>query len=199
MEDMCHYQGFWFRSGEPHILLVTVPKSGTTWLKAFIFSIVNRGRYDVSSHPNPHECVPLLEHKLFRNVCLHHVCLLRTCLTLCCRSQSQVQAVELFISVATQKMCLYHYGVSGSGPYWGHVLEYCKASLKSAETILFLKYKDIKMNTSENATQSFLVNRDGIFGGGIKNDVFFREGMVGDWKNHLTPQMIQCLDQITEL
>ena len=31
-----------------------------------------------------------------------------------------------------------------------------------------------------------------------KNDVFFRKGKVGDWKNHITPEMAMKLDHITE-
>ncbi|XVF08895.1 hypothetical protein REPUB_Repub07fG0043800 [Reevesia pubescens] len=34
------------------------------------------------------------------------------------------------------------------GPYWEHVLQYWKASLECPERILFLKYEDMKSNTS---------------------------------------------------
>nr|WGG89253.1 SOT2 [Ilex asprella] len=75
-----YYQGFWF--GQPplqgiitvqksfearptDVFLMTVPKSGTTWFKALLFTIMNRNRYDFHDHPlftaNPHECVPFLE------------------------------------------------------------------------------------------------------------------------------------------
>ncbi|EOY19629.1 Sulfotransferase 2A, putative [Theobroma cacao] len=50
------YQGCW-------------PKSGTTWLKALIFSIVNRSRYTNATSPllttNPHELVPFIEFTLY--------------------------------------------------------------------------------------------------------------------------------------
>ncbi|OVA16910.1 Sulfotransferase domain [Macleaya cordata] len=76
------YQGFWFpstqlqgvlackRRFQAHhndLLLVTTPKSGTTWLKALAFAIVNRVRYTnyTTQHPllttNPHELVPFLD------------------------------------------------------------------------------------------------------------------------------------------
>ncbi|XP_048133615.1 cytosolic sulfotransferase 5-like [Rhodamnia argentea] len=82
------YQGFWFPSWllsgifncqnhfQAHpsdILLVTNPKSGTTWLKAILFALLNRTKYSNSNsqrrHPlltqNSHELVPFLEHKLY--------------------------------------------------------------------------------------------------------------------------------------
>ncbi|XP_034684193.1 cytosolic sulfotransferase 12-like [Vitis riparia] len=79
------YQGFWhtsrhlkgvvacqqhFQAHDPDILLVTTPKSGTTWLKAMAFALLKRVRFpDARHHPlltnNPHELVPFLEIKLY--------------------------------------------------------------------------------------------------------------------------------------
>lgn len=51
------------------ILLASMPKSGITWLKALVFSIVNRAKYDPStSHllaSNSHEPVPFVEFTLY--------------------------------------------------------------------------------------------------------------------------------------
>ncbi|CAH1423471.1 unnamed protein product [Lactuca virosa] len=86
-ESMFLYQGFWVEEGSvisavdvmasqdsfqalpTDIYLATLPKSGTTWLKALTFAIVNRTRYNKTNslstdHPlqclNPHICVPFL-------------------------------------------------------------------------------------------------------------------------------------------
>ncbi|GKA13460.1 cytosolic sulfotransferase 12 [Tanacetum coccineum] len=80
------YQGFWhtsrqlqgvlscqkhFQAQDTDILLVTTPKSGTTWLKALLFALVNRTRFTqtLDQHPllsnNPHMIVPFLELKLY--------------------------------------------------------------------------------------------------------------------------------------
>ncbi|KAA8541078.1 hypothetical protein F0562_025041 [Nyssa sinensis] len=63
------YREQYFKSQPTDVLLITLPKSGTTWLKALIFSIVNRTRYDNSNHPlltqSPHVCVPFLDVDLF--------------------------------------------------------------------------------------------------------------------------------------
>ncbi|CAH8295808.1 unnamed protein product [Eruca vesicaria subsp. sativa] len=83
------FQGFWCQAKEIHaimsfqkhfkpiqndVILATIPKSGTTWLKALTFAILNRNRFDpvVSDHhplltSNPHDLVPFLEYKLYAN------------------------------------------------------------------------------------------------------------------------------------
>ncbi|RID76184.1 hypothetical protein BRARA_B03168 [Brassica rapa] len=56
-----------FEAKDSDIILVTNPKSGTTWLKALVFSLLNRHKFPVSSgnHPlldtNPHLLIPFLE------------------------------------------------------------------------------------------------------------------------------------------
>nr|XP_043609630.1 cytosolic sulfotransferase 15-like [Erigeron canadensis] len=91
-KDVYMYQGFWhqsknvvsvetvmatqetFQARSTDIYLATLPKSGTTWIKALVFAIVNRDRYKtkpLSSHPlqnsNPHNCVPFVECEVLRN------------------------------------------------------------------------------------------------------------------------------------
>ncbi|KAF8012386.1 hypothetical protein BT93_I0513 [Corymbia citriodora subsp. variegata] len=86
--SLCLYQGFWFPSRllsgvlacqnhfQAHasdILLVSNPKSGTTWLKAILFALLNRAKYSTFDsqrrHPlltqNPHDLVPFLELQLY--------------------------------------------------------------------------------------------------------------------------------------
>ncbi|GMP41095.1 hypothetical protein CsSME_00011308 [Camellia sinensis var. sinensis] len=60
-----------FQAQDSDIILATIPKSGTTWLKALAFAIVNRKRFGPKNHPlltsNPHDLVPFLEYKVYAN------------------------------------------------------------------------------------------------------------------------------------
>ncbi|KAK9910573.1 hypothetical protein M0R45_034529 [Rubus argutus] len=77
--EQYQFQGFWcssaliqsiiafqkhFQARDSDIVLATVPKSGTTWLKALTFAVVNRHRFAIKNHPlltsNPHHLVPFL-------------------------------------------------------------------------------------------------------------------------------------------
>ncbi|GFP79654.1 cytosolic sulfotransferase 15 [Phtheirospermum japonicum] len=85
---LCQYQHFWFPVGDfqgilscqsnfkahqTDIILATMPKAGTTWLKALTFSVVNRHRYNPSTGEtpllvsNPHDVVPFLELDAYRS------------------------------------------------------------------------------------------------------------------------------------
>ncbi|XP_047342514.1 cytosolic sulfotransferase 15-like [Impatiens glandulifera] len=77
------YDGFWmppkflprvlsfqhhYKAEPSDIFLITLPKCGTTWLKALVFSIVNRHRFSLSDSPllrqNPHAVVRSFESDL---------------------------------------------------------------------------------------------------------------------------------------
>ncbi|OMP05499.1 hypothetical protein COLO4_08809 [Corchorus olitorius] len=80
------FQGFWhrpslipniiafqkhFQAHDNDIVIASKPKSGTTWLKSLVFTIVNRTRYSLSNTPlntsNPHDLVPCFEYDLYKN------------------------------------------------------------------------------------------------------------------------------------
>ena len=90
-EKVYQYEGFWipleasieaimwtqqyFKPRREEVLLATLPKSGTTWFKPLLFSIMNRTHYDdlaTQTHPvlttPPHDLVPSLEGYLHRNI-----------------------------------------------------------------------------------------------------------------------------------
>ncbi|KAI3682611.1 hypothetical protein L1987_82704 [Smallanthus sonchifolius] len=74
------YQGVWlfrdavlgamqiqnhFNHHPTDIFLTSFMKSGTTWLRSLMFTILNRSRFDFSDHPllrkGPHDCFPVLD------------------------------------------------------------------------------------------------------------------------------------------
>ncbi|XP_023743078.1 cytosolic sulfotransferase 12 [Lactuca sativa] len=280
---MYQYQGFWhhtwqlqgvlafqkhFLAQDTDILLVTAPKSGTTWLKAISFAIINRIQYPIASknHPllknNSHVVVPFVEQlyaddnsnpdfsetppRLFAThvpyvslpESIHNS---KVKIVYMCRNPK-----DLFISAFhfTNKLRPEHMGTNSMeemfdlfckgvflyGPYWDHVLGFWNESLKRPKEVLFLKYEEMKEQpttqvrklaefygcpfTPEEEKEGIVdailglcsfeslsnmeVNKKGYLPTGEMKQAYFRKGEVGDWKNHLTAEMAEKLDMITE-
>ncbi|XP_043715332.1 cytosolic sulfotransferase 12-like [Telopea speciosissima] len=277
------YQGFWhtarqlqgvltcqqhFQANPDDLLLITTPKSGTTWLKAIAFAIVNRKLYSSSDdHPllkaNPHELVPFLELNLYIenkipdltsfasprlfSTHLPYVSFPESVKQLGCKMVFLCRDPrDVFISawhftnklrpqaIGTQSLeeafDSFCRGVINYGPALDHILEYWKQSLERPEKVLFLKFEEMKAQPSvqlkrlaeffgcpiseeeekEGVVETILklcsfdhlsnldVNKTGKMATGEEHSAFFRRGEVGDWVNHLTPEMIEKFKQIIE-
>ncbi|KAG6654092.1 hypothetical protein CIPAW_05G121700 [Carya illinoinensis] len=232
------YQGFWiipsympgvlafqkyFEARDTDIILVTTPKAGTTWLKAILYSLLNRVRYpDLQKHPlltnNPHVLVPCLESELNPKdtfVSLWHF-----------TNKLKLKGTNS-LEEAFDKFCR---GVSLYGPYWDHVLSFWKESIENPQKVLFLKYEKMKEQptyelrkvaeflgcpfTPEEEAKGVVndilslcsfdnlstleVNKSGKLLTGHPTEAFFRRGKVGDYTNYLTAEMVEKLDRITE-
>ncbi|TYG75645.1 hypothetical protein ES288_D03G048500v1 [Gossypium darwinii] len=286
LDQLLQYQGFWlstygirgsmliddhFSPRPTDIIVATSPKCGTTWLRALVFSIINRNSFDFSDHPlrkaNPRDLVHFLEAHIRgdgstasidglpspRLLSTHlPYSLFPECMTddtsacrfvYICRDPKDVLVSKwhfanklrpkgvppLSLEEAFDLFCK---GVSHYGPFWDHVLGYWKASLESPKKVLCLKYEDVKKEplgcvrkvanflglpfTPEEENQEIVeeivklcsfenmsnqdVNKSDTRSQEkpISNSDFFRKGEVGDWVNHLSPQMSEILDQITE-
>lgn len=276
-----NYQGFWELEGilpqimalqnqfKPHptdIFIASFPKCGTTWLKALTFSVINRKKYEFSSHPllrlNPHDCVKFLE-PLFtdegrvyleslpspRVLGLH---LAYSMLPDSIRS-SECKIIYICRDPKDSLVSLWHMskslqsdtaipfldafelfcnGRALAGPIWDHVLEYWNESFRRPHKILFLRYEEMLADPLGNAKRvadftghpfteeekregidekivdlcsfnkltSLDVNKKREEGSKFDiNHTFFRTGLAGDWKNHLTVEMAERLDKITRL
>ncbi|KAI5648354.1 hypothetical protein M9H77_34359 [Catharanthus roseus] len=117
-------------------------------------------------------------------------------------------------------------GIHPFGPFFDHVLQYWNESSKANDKILFLKYEDLKRDSKGQVKKlaNFLgkpfendeevdqvlwrcslerlknleVNKNGIDPWvQMPNRSYFRLGLIGDWKNTLTLEMEEKLDQIT--
>ncbi|XP_055828816.1 flavonol sulfotransferase-like [Solanum dulcamara] len=285
-EYLYQYKSFWFtpaaikgvkrakqcfKAQPTDILLSTSPKSGTTWFKALIFSLMNRDRFDFSSHPlltkGPHECIPFLEAIIqdetsyqdyrisFSPRCLFATHIPYSLLPASVMS-SGCKIVYVFREAKDVLVSNWHYmkkirlkelpsfpiedafdlfckGVSHYGSFWDHVSDYWKASLENPDKVLFLTYEDMKKDPVVCLTQlakfldkpfcleeereevvqgivrlcsfenmsSLEVNQTGVqhFSPqlAVENRNFLRKGQVGDWRNHLTQEMAEQLDEIT--
>ncbi|KAJ4710699.1 Sulfotransferase [Melia azedarach] len=284
VNNFYQYQGFWlgsrhlqallryqkhFQPQDSDILLVTMPKSGTTWLKAITFALVNRLRYvdHPQQHPllnnNPHDLVPFIELKLYidnqhpdittfsspRLFATHLPFVLlptsvkdsATKIVYLCRNpkdtfvslwhfSNKLRPAEKGTNSLEETFDKFCKGVCMYGPLWDHVLGYWKASLETPDKVIFLKYEEMKEQPtfhlrrlaefldcpfSEEEESNGLVdyisklcsfdnlrnlevNKSGILSTGVKTEVFFRRGEIGDWMNHLTADMVERIDQITE-
>ncbi|KAL7209677.1 hypothetical protein ACSBR1_031271 [Camellia fascicularis] len=80
--DMFLYKEYWypyihgifsfqqhFKAQNSDLILASLPKAGTTWLKALTFAIANRNNYSPSENPllttNPHGLVPFLDNAVY--------------------------------------------------------------------------------------------------------------------------------------
>ncbi|XXG47860.1 hypothetical protein AAC387_Pa02g2429 [Persea americana] len=280
--ELSQYQGFWlplkyfsetmacrehFESSKDDVILITTPKSGTTWLKALTFTVLNRTRHDLNNHPllttSPHELVPWLDLDLYvdgkipdltnlpspRLFCLHLPYeLLPTSIIesncriiyLCRNPKDTFVSLWLFLNKflsedeapvpVEEAFELFNRGISLYGPFWQHLLGYWKASLERPERVFFIKYEELKEAPafhlrrladflgcpfseeeereemvekierfcSFDSLKSLEVNKSGSTRLGGQNKNFFRRGVVGDWENHLTKEMIETLDKLTQ-
>ncbi|KAG5603627.1 hypothetical protein H5410_025119 [Solanum commersonii] len=169
-----NYQGFWatpriiqgviacqqqFQAQDSDIILVTIPKSGTTCLKALLFGLVNQVKYPIfeQNHPllikKPHDLVPYLELTLYVDGQVPNFSSITT--------PRLLNSKDTFISMwhFTNKLKLDHKdinsigkvfdlfcnGVSLYGPFWNHVLDYYwKASIEKSNKVIFFMYEEIK-------------------------------------------------------
>ncbi|KAF3528938.1 hypothetical protein DY000_02043603 [Brassica cretica] len=229
-----NYQGSWyypntlqailnfqthFQARDSDIILASLPKSGTTWLKALAFAVVHRNKYapNLESHPllsdNPHNLVRFLELDLYvKNQC---------------PGLEELPSPRIFAThVPFQTL---HESLRDS-PCKEQVLSYWKESLVNSNPLLFMRYEEMIENPdaqvirladflgcsfSEEEKQSGMVekilelcsfgnlsnleaNKTGTSTCGIPHHGFFRKGGVGDWKNHLTDDMARKLDEMVK-
>ncbi|KAF3431624.1 hypothetical protein FNV43_RR26355 [Rhamnella rubrinervis] len=202
-----------FQAKDTRILPASSPKSGTTWLKAITFALINRARYP-----------DLKQHSLLTNN--SHI-LVET------QSEGTITLEELF-----EKFCK---GVCLYGPFWKESLEnpvrvfflrveeemkerpilqlkrlpdfigcpYATEEIgwlhwvpiftrRSFERYIEHVVKDILRLCSFETLSDLEMNKNGKLSAGQEKNAFFLRGEVGNWMNYLTAEMAQELDKITD-
>ncbi|XP_059670487.1 cytosolic sulfotransferase 12-like isoform X1 [Cornus florida] len=285
LANLYQWKGFWYR--RPHleavmearssfkardedVILASSMKTGTTWLKALIPSImdpnariVGETNSDDNSDPLvqnfPNVLIPSFEIQIFAENSTYNILdmpsprLFRTHMPYAMLPDSiKTSGCKIVYITRDPKdtvLSLWHFmnsirkpeerpfplneffesfckGLHPFGPFHDHVLGYWKESMMRPEKILFLRYEDMKRDTSGQVKKlaSFLgrpfakeeevakvvwmcsferlknleVNKNGVEpDAGFPKSAYFRLGVVGDWKNSLSMEMKKQLDEIT--
>ncbi|XP_054816603.1 cytosolic sulfotransferase 14-like [Prosopis cineraria] len=198
------FQGFWcqpaeiqaitllqnhFQATDSDVVVATIPKSGTTWLKGLTFATVNRKSFSPSSknhpllHSNPHHLVPFFEYTVYGGLdeapdlsSLPDPRLFGTHLPfhampssiknsgckiiyLCRNPFDTFVSSWIFVDkikpgsipslTLEEAFDLYCKGIIGFGPSWDHMLRYWNESKERPNKVLFLKYEDLKEDTTD--------------------------------------------------
>ncbi|GFY85668.1 P-loop containing nucleoside triphosphate hydrolases superfamily protein [Actinidia rufa] len=186
-----------------HLFLATVPKCGTAWLKALIFSTMHRSPHDFSSHPlltaSPHGCVPFLERQLVNyqndtpnDLVSHygpywdHVLGHR-------KASLESPNKVLFSKYENMKRePLANFKRLAEFMGWPFTEEEEREGVSQA----ILELCSFENNLEVNKLGVEWLSDEIV----VKNSEFFRKGVVGDCENYwnLKGEMTKCLDRITE-
>ncbi|KAI9112883.1 hypothetical protein K1719_016200 [Acacia pycnantha] len=217
-----------FQAKDSDIIIASLPKSGTTWLKALTFSILNRKRFPPSqnNHPllssNPHELVPIFEYNHYAYNQIPDLSILPEPRLF----STHVPFHSLPDSITKSKCKIIYICRNPFDNFislWLFVNKFAPPSLpKLSCEEAFERYSNginecgpfwIHMlgywRASKERQNKILflsfeklteleVNKTGKFMQKFENKDFFRKGVVGDWVNHFSPWMIEKLSKVME-
>ncbi|XBI98248.1 hypothetical protein VPH35_018502 [Triticum aestivum] len=156
-----------FVSRADDIILATQPKCGTTWLKALAFTVTNRSRYGFSDHPllthHPQHLVPFIQipcagmgHINIDSFGFPRLLAKHTPMSLLPSGMRSLGCRVVYLLHFENKgfpgtglsmdgsFSMFCEGFSPCGPFWNHCLEYWRESMARPDSVLFLKYEEIK-------------------------------------------------------
>ncbi|KAM7516673.1 hypothetical protein LguiA_006256 [Lonicera macranthoides] len=246
------------------VILISFPKTGTTWLKSILYAVMNRSSKQTLTSAHPHELIPTLEVQSYGKNPTHSIDKINTgnarifsthvpyeiladilnsseCKVVYVTRNPKDALVSLWhfvkssktfekdpwqIGVAVDKFCA---GVVPYGPFHEHVLGYKRQSDERPKKVFFVTYEELKKDTGSGVKRlgEFLgcpfdeegeeveeivklcsietlkkheVNKSDELPSWFELPYhsFFREGGVGDHKNHMSPEMIEKIDAITK-
>ncbi|KAF7130856.1 hypothetical protein RHSIM_Rhsim10G0058700 [Rhododendron simsii] len=135
------------------VILASFPKTGTTWLKALLYSVINRASINQLVTNHPHELVPSLEMKVYgrpvANFPPDHfpsntsnpkdtlISLWHFVNSIYLGQKRAPQALEDIVSRFCEGSVMF-------GPYFDRVLGYQKESLERPEKFFFITYEELK-------------------------------------------------------
>ncbi|KAK1385401.1 Sulfotransferase [Heracleum sosnowskyi] len=215
-----------FQARKNDIFLVTSPKSGTAWLKTILYALINRETCSPQDHLHPllkispHELVPFLEvlkpsdyesvsnssDKSITRIFGSHIPTVSLPKSIMERGSSHAGPIWDHI--------LGYWKESLERPHKVLFMRYEEMTDEPQLQLRRLAHFIGKPFSQEEDNSGLLdqiielcsfvsmskleVNKTGYLMGKVRNDTFFRSGVVGDWRNHLTAEMASELDRITE-
>ncbi|KAL7191847.1 hypothetical protein ACSBR2_023843 [Camellia fascicularis] len=226
--DLCFYEGHWypsrfihgiipfqqqFKARDTDLMLVTFPKSGTTWWKALAFTIANRNNYPFSESPllttNPHGLVPFLDDDVYgKNPILKledlpsprvlgthmpHSTLPTSIKDTDCRVVYLCRnPLDLFIS-------LRHFFAKLPNTHFDpNLLEESFDMFCRGVTSYGPFWDHVLEYWKASRERPDKVNKNEKNKNGRPYSTFFRKGEVGDWSNYLTPSMLERMNKLME-
>ncbi|KAL6130874.1 hypothetical protein ACLB2K_069252 [Fragaria x ananassa] len=185
------YQGFWcptadtfqaivnfqkhFQARDSDIVVASLPKSGTTWLKALTFAAVNQHRFDIKNHPlltsNYHNLVPFFELDLYANN----------------------QFPDFSSNFPEPRLFATHI----SFPSLGTIKESNYCSFTEEEECNGV-IEDIAKLCSFDTMKKLEINKTGTFVMNLEKKSLFRKAEVGDWVNYFTPEMEERMSKLIQ-
>uniref|UniRef100_M4DLI8 Sulfotransferase n=1 Tax=Brassica campestris TaxID=3711 RepID=M4DLI8_BRACM len=184
-----------FEANDSDVILATLAKSGTTWLKALLFALIHQNKFPVSgNHPllatNPHPLVPYLE----GDYCV----------------SPDVDCKGKFIGGPFWDHVLEYWYESLKNP--NKVLFVTYEELKKQTEVQVKRIAEfigcgftaeeevseiVKLCSFESLS-SLEVNRQGKLPNGIESNAFFRKGETGGWRDTLSESLADVIDRTTE-
>ncbi|KAB2031365.1 hypothetical protein ES319_D05G300100v1 [Gossypium barbadense] len=177
---LTQFQGFWipssrfptssiisfqkyFQALDDDIIVASKPKAGTTWLKALVFTIVNRHSYTLSNIPlnseNPNLDLSKIPSPMVFSTHLPYSMLADSI------KRSNCRIVYITRNPFDIVVSLWHFvrgvhnlpdwpledcfemfcrGEESYGPFWDHALGYWNMSVEKPSNILFMRYEELK-------------------------------------------------------
>ncbi|MBA0624315.1 hypothetical protein Godav_009698, partial [Gossypium davidsonii] len=190
-QGLTQFQGFWipsriapissiisfqkyFQALDEDIIVASKPKAGTTWLKALVFTIVNRHSYTLSNTPlnftNPHQLISHFEIKFYKENPNPDLSKIPSPRLFSTHLPYPMLADSIKLEDCFEMFCR---GEESYGPFWDHALG-------------FNNLKDLEINKTGKMPRSIIPS----------NKLFFRSGKVGDYVNHLSPTVVERLSNI---
>ncbi|KAI7741311.1 hypothetical protein M8C21_011893, partial [Ambrosia artemisiifolia] len=191
VQHLYNYNGFWlnpktvknnlvlhkyFKAQPTDIVLAAFMKSGTTWLKALMFSTLNRHRYSFSDHPLHHnEYGPFWEHIMS----YWRVSLESPDKILFLKYEELKRQPEVVVRKLAAFMGKPFTADEEKRGVVGDIVKLCS----------FENLSNLEVNTKGVEKFGTLLE--------VEKRDFFRKGKIGDWKNYLSDEMKERIDRIT--